>query len=243
MSYYVEIYMRLARMLRKPVDEVRVKMKKVIIFGNGDFARSMWYYITTDTDWELCGFTVEAEYLNAATFQGLPLINFDTITDEYPSSDYEIVLGVGYRKMNTIRQRIFLECKQKGYRISRFIHSTALVQTDDVGEGTIILERVVVLPFTSIGLGNVIYSGTQIAHDNTIGDFNLIAGVTSTCGFVTVKNNCFLGNRCMVMDGVTLHDYALVGAGANVNKDMMPYEVMVPARGIILENKKSTDFI
>jgi sugar O-acyltransferase (sialic acid O-acetyltransferase NeuD family) len=218
-------------------------MKKVIIFGNGDFARRMCYYITTDTDWELCGFTVEAEYLNNATFQGLPLINFDTITDKYPNSEYEIVLGVGYRKMNTIRQRIFLECKQKGYRISQFVHSTSFIQTDNIGEGTIILERVLILPFTSIGVGNLILSGATISHDNSIGDFNLIAAMTSTCGFVTIKNNCFLGNRCMVIDGVTLHDYALVGAGANVKKDMMPYEVMVPARSVTLENKRSTDFI
>ena len=39
-----------------------------------------------------------------------------------------------------------------------------------------------------------------------------------------------------------LADYTLVGAGANVMKDTNPYDVVVPARSVILDVKKSTDF-
>lgn len=218
-------------------------MKKVIIFGNGDFARLMKYYIDNDTNWVVECFTVEKEYIKEDNFMNLPLISFEDIEKKYSPDEFEIILGIGYSHMNKIREKIFFKCKNKGYNISKFIHSTAFVQTDSIGEGTIILERTLIQPFVTIGLANLIWYNVSVAHDDIIGNFNTLAGSTSLCGFVKIKNNCYLGNRCMVFDNVSLDDYTLVGAGADVKRSTQKYDVIVPARSIVLENKKSIDFI
>lgn len=218
-------------------------MKKVIIFGNGDFARLMKYYIDNDTDWIVECFTTESDYINEKEFLGVPLIPFEDLEKNYCPSNHQIILGIGYSNMNKKREEIFYKCKRKGYFVSNYIHSSSLVQTDFIGEGTIILENTLVQPFAKIGVANLIWCNVAIAHDDIIGDFNTLAGSTSLCGFVTIKNNCYLGNRCMVFDHITLEDYTLVGAGADVKKNSNKYDVIVPAKSIVLENRKSIDFI
>ena len=49
-----------------------------------------------------------------------------------------------------------------------------------------------------------------------------------------VKKGATLGANCTVVCGVTIGEYAFVGAGAVINKDVKPYALMVgvPARQI-----------
>ncbi len=51
---------------------------------------------------------------------------------------------------------------------------------------------------------------------------------------ITIGNDVWLGERCMVMDGVTIGDGAIIGAGAVVTRNIPDYSVAagVPARVI-----------
>ena len=217
--------------------------KKIIIFGTGDLAELLTYYIKHDTDWEVACFSINEEYMTGTTFLGLLVIPFEKLEKDFSPNKYEILLGIGYTKMNAIREKIFNECKEKGYVVSKYIHSSAIIGTEDIGEGTIILERSIVQPFASIGKANIIWCNTVIAHNAIIGDFNTLSAAVSVSGFVGVKNNCFLGNQSMVLDHVVLEDFTLVGAGAIVKKNTHKFATIVPARSIVLEHKKSTEFI
>lgn len=218
-------------------------MKKLIIFGNSQFSKLIKWYIDHDDDREVAAFCVHKRYITKEQFEGLPVIAFEELEIKYPPSDYEIILGIGYTHMNDIRKKIYHSCKSKGYFIASYIHSTALVQTSTIGEGNIILEHTLMEPFVRIGNGNLIWYKVAIAHDNRIGDFNTIAGKASLCGDVTIKNNCFIGNSSVIKEHLTIEDYSLIGASAFVTNDVLPYSVVVAPKSIILEGRKSTDFI
>lgn len=51
---------------------------------------------------------------------------------------------------------------------------------------------------------------------------------------VTIENDVWIGASCLVMDGVTIHNGAIVAAGAVVTKDVPPFAVVggVPAKVI-----------
>ena len=55
-----------------------------------------------------------------------------------------------------------------------------------------------------------------------------------TYGKVTVKKNAWLGLNVTICPGVTIGEYAVVGAGAVVTKDVLAYAVVggVPAKVI-----------
>ena len=76
-----------------------------------------------------------------------------------------------------------------------------------------------------------------------VGDFNTFSGHADMCGYVTIGNNGYFGKCCEIQEHVKIADYTLVGAKAYVKRDTKPYDVVVPARGLILENKKSTDLM
>lgn len=218
-------------------------MKKIILYGNGEFSKLLKYYIENDSNREVVAVTVDRKYISSNTFEGLPLVAFEECETYYSPEKYEILICVGYSKMNTIRQEIFRKCKDKGYKIASYIHNSAIIADNvELGEGNIILENTLIQPFCKIGDGNLIWYKVSIAHECNIGNFNTIAGMCSISGIVKIKNNCFLGNNSTIRDKINLANYTLVGAGTYINNDTEEYGVYIPERSIKI-NKNSLDIV
>lgn len=220
-------------------------MKKTIIVGTGSFAELMCAYIREFTDWEIEAFSADRVYAEREPeFSSLPVIPFDELPSRFTPEEYELFLAVGYSMMNDIRKRFFLKGKEMGYHIASFIHPSAVIFPNvSIGEGNIILERFVAEPNCTIGDGNLIWLSATLAHDSTIGSFNTLSVDMKTAGFVKIGSNCFLGVGSVITDHVTVADYTLLGAGAFLKKDSKPYDVIVPARSVTLEGRKSTEFM
>lgn len=219
-------------------------MKKLIIFGANDLGRLLKYYLEEDGDRrELLAFTMNREYIKNDSFLGLPVVPFETINERFSPEKHEILIAIGYSKMNDIRKKIFLQCKSKGYSVASFIHSSCSIHSRDIGEGNVLLEGCLVYPFTKIGNGNLLWDNVQISHDCVVGDFNTFSSYADLCGYVTIGNNGFFGKHCVINEHSVIADYTLVGAMAYAKGQTSPYDVVVPARGVILNHKKSTDIM
>lgn len=217
-------------------------MKKIILYGNTDFARMLKYYIDTDTNREIAFFTVEKEYINEYEIDSLEVVPFENISvDLYSPDEYEILICIGYSHMNEVRKKIYAKCKSLGYAIASYIHSTTRIPYGtEIGEGNIILEDVTIQPFVKIGNSNLIWYKAAIAHDCALGDFNTICGMVSLSGCVKINNNCFIGNNATIKDHIEVKDYTMIGAATYISKDTEECSVHVPARSVVL-NKKSTE--
>lgn len=198
-------------------------MKKVIIFGNSDFAKLIKWYLINDAHLNVVAATVDDEYVSSNYFDGIPLIPFSKVLDSYSNHEYYMVICLGYNAMNMNRKNVFEKCKKHGYSILTYIHSTAIIASNvELGEGNIILEKSIIQPFTKIGKGNIFWSNVNISHDDMIGDFNFFAPSSSVAGFVKIGNNCFFGNNCTIRNGIEISNFTLVGAGTYINKDTLP---------------------
>jgi sugar O-acyltransferase (sialic acid O-acetyltransferase NeuD family) len=146
--------------------------------------------------------------------------------------------------MNDIREKIFLLCKEKGFRIANYIHSTAHISGNvQIGEGNIVLEDTLIQPYATIGNGNLIWYKAAIAHDCVIGNFNTISGMASICGMVNIRNNCFIGSNATIRDHITVEDYTLVGAGVYVNSDtLLKYRLYLPAKCNVIQVDKGKQY-
>lgn len=218
-------------------------MKDVVLYGNGSFAQLLKWYMDHDDERKVVAATVEEMYRNASQFEGLPLIPFERLEEQYAADDVEILLGVGYTEMNNVRKRIFEACKKKGYALAQYIHSSVRLSDTQMGEGNIIFEDTLVEPFVQVGSGNIIWYKSAIAHNSNIGNFNMIAGNASICGFSQVKNNCFIGSGAVIRDKIKIEDYTLVGAAAYAAADTQKYQVVAANKGVVLPNKSSLDYI
>lgn len=218
----------------------KAAMKKIVIFGLTDLALRVSHHILQDSQYEVVAYTVERKYMQEQFFNK-PVVPFENIEKYYPPDSVGMLICIGYTDMNMVRKRIYSEAKVKGYRIMSYIHPTATISTDTMGEGTIIFERVIIGQFVKLGAMNVFDIGTAISHHSEIGDFNYFAPSVAMAGYVTVGKNCFFGVNSTIRNKVSISDYTLVGAGCYVSKDTEPYSVQVPVRSVTLEGKSSLD--
>ena len=88
-----------------------------------------------------------------------------------------------------------------------------------------------------------IYEGVEVEDDVFLGPSMVFTNVINPRAFIQrkdefkktlLKRGCSIGANATIICGVTIGEYALIGSGAVVNRDVKPYALMVgvPARQI-----------
>ena len=214
------------------------------MIGNGSYARMMDQYRKLTGLGSVCAYAVDKQYINEREIDGVQVISFEVMRERFPSEEYDLMMGSGYREMSQARKRIFQQCKLWGYHFENYIHPSAIISPDArLGEGNNILEGVIIEVGCAIGDANLFFGGSMVAHDCNIGSYNTFSVRATAAGAVTIGNNCFLGALSVVKDHVVFQDYVLLGAGAYGFKSMEAYSVITPEKSRILGDKKSVDFL
>ena len=134
----------------------------------------------------------------------------------------------------------------KGTKIWHFCH---ILPHTVIGENCSFGQNCVVGPNVKVGNGvkvqnNVsIYEGVEVEDDVFLGPSMVFTNVINPRAFIQRKNEfkktllkkgCSIGANATIVCGVTIGEYALIGSGAVVTKDVPPYALMVgvPARQI-----------
>ena len=219
-------------------------MKPFILFGAGQFADYVQCILEEALGEKVAAFTVNGQYMdqNADQKNSLPLVPFEHVADDYPPEQYCMALAFLGGEMFAAREKVFWECRRMGYELPNIIHPSVINHSQKMGVGNIVGAATVFEPFCCIGDANVFFDISLIPHNGKAGSFNLFSTNITPCGNSVIGNHCFIGAGSIIGNYVKLADYTLVGAGANVMKDTNPYDVVVPARSVILEGKKNTDF-
>ena len=128
-------------------------------------------------------------------------------------------------------------------------HFSHILSQSIIGEDCSFGQNCVVGPKVTIGNGvkvqnNVsIYEGVEVEDDVFLGPSMVFTNVVNPRAFIQrkeefqktlLKKGCSVGANATIVCGVTIGEYALIGSGAVVNKDVKPYALMVgvPAKQI-----------
>ena len=202
--------------------------KPLIIFGSGDIAQLAHYYFSTDSEYEIVAFTVDAAYLKDSFFCGLPVIDFDKIAKQYPTDQHHLFIAVSYSKLNAVRKEKYLAAKSKGYQIASFISSRATVLNDGcIGENCFIFEDNTIQPFVTIGNNVTLWSGNHIGHHSIIKDHCFISSHVVVSGGVEIGEQCFIGVNATLRDHIKIGKKCVIGAGTLLLADAEPEGVYI----------------
>lgn len=194
--------------------------KPLVIFGTGDIAQLAHFYFSTDSEYEVVAFTVDAAYRIEITFCDLPVIAFDELTKQYAPEQCEIFVALSYSKLNAVRKEKYLAAKALGYRIASFISSHATVlNKGSIGENCFIFEDNTIQPFVTIGNNVTLWSGNHIGHHSTIKDHCFIASHVVVSGGVEIGEQCFIGVNATLRDHIKIGARCVIGAGALLLSD------------------------
>jgi sugar O-acyltransferase (sialic acid O-acetyltransferase NeuD family) len=219
-------------------------MQRVIIFGIQDFAELAWFYLTSDSPYQVVGFTVNRAYVpEGGYFKNLPVVAFEEIEAFFPPGEFMMFAPMSPKGMNKVRQQVYLEIKQKGYECISYISSKATIFNNVVGENCFILEDNTIQPFTTIGNNVVLWSGNHIGHHGRIKDHVSFTSHVVMSGHCIIENNSFFGVNATLRDGITIGEGTLVAMSASVTKSTEAWGVYIGNPAKLLEKKKSTDLL
>lgn len=190
-------------------------MKKLlIIFGSGEIAQLAHYYFSTDSNYEVVAFTVDAAYITATDFCGLPVVPFEELANLYSPATHEVFVALSYSRLNQLRKEKYLAAKALGYRIASYISSHATVLNEGrIGDNCFILEDNTIQPFVTIGNNVTLWSGNHIGHHSTVRDHSFIASHVVVSGGVEVGEQCFIGVNATLRDHIKIGEKCVIGAG------------------------------
>ncbi len=189
--------------------------KNYVIYGDTPFAEEIYNIISFEGRDCVVAFANDRAFMTRKAIKGLPVIPFDEL-NEALSMPFEILLAYGYIKMNSLREKVYNECKSASMKLGTYISTSALCYTNEVGEGSMVWPNVYIGPGASIGRCNIIQASCTLAHDNTIGDFNYFAPGVVLGGRVNIANYCFLGLNSTVKSELYILDKTILGSGCNM---------------------------
>ena len=197
--------------------------KPLLIFGVGPMVELAHYYFTQHAGRQVEAFTVDAAFLSASCFAGLPVLPFDEAQRRFPPSTHELFVAVGYSDFNRPRKRIFLQAQALGYTLPSFVHESAVVASNVViGANCQVRELAVVQAFARVGDNVSIGTRAAVSHHARIDSHVWLGNNSNVNGGAVIEECCFLGTNANVRDKVTVGAGCIVGAGALIMSDCPP---------------------
>lgn len=198
-----------------------MKFRKIIIIGDSAFAEIAYEYFTHDSEYEVVAFAVESAYKKRTELFGIPVVAFENVEDSYAPADHGFYAALVYTQGNSLRSRLFMEAKEKGYAPVSYISSRAFVWRNvEIGEHCFIFENNVIQPFVHIADDVVLWSGNHIGHHSKIGSHTFVSSHVVVSGFVNVGESCFLGVNSSIANNTNVGSRCVLGAGAVVIGDV-----------------------
>ena len=203
--------------------------KRLVIVGTGLFAEVACSYFEELSDYQVVAFACHESHKIADEVYGRRLLAIENLAQYYAPLDIEVFIAIGYGEMNKMRQRVYEEMKERGYRRTTFVHPNVRIwNSSTVGDNAFIFEDNTIQPFATIGNNTVLWSGNHVGHHSNIGDHCFISSHVVISGSCTVGNNVFIGVNATLHDSITIGDECLIGAGAIISKSTEPKSVYVP---------------
>jgi sugar O-acyltransferase (sialic acid O-acetyltransferase NeuD family) len=195
-------------------------MEKVILFGVGQVASRVYWYLTHDSQYEVVAFTCDPEYIKEDKLFGLPIIPFGDIEHVFPPARHKMFLSISFVGINRLRAEKYDQAKAKGYQLINYVSSKATTWPELViGDNCLIQTNCVIEPFAKIGNDVTLGVSSFVSHNSVVKDHCSIVHHAVILGNVIVEPYCIIGANATIRDHVTIARECVIGAGALILED------------------------
>jgi len=142
-----------------------------------------------------------------------------------------------------IDDNVIIGDETKIWHFSHILSDTTIGKNCSFGQNCVVGPKVMIGNGVKVQNNVSIYEGVEVEDDVFLGPSMVFTNVINPRAFIQrkdefkktlLKKGCSIGANATIVCGVTIGEYALIGSGAVVNKDVQPYALMVgvPARQI-----------
>lgn len=131
----------------------------------------------------------------------------------------------------------------KIWHFSHILSGTVIGENCSFGQNCVVGPKVILGNGVKVQNNVSVYEGVECEDDVFLGPSMVFTNVINPRAFIIrreefkitlLKKGCSVGANATIVCGTTIGEYALIGSGAVVNRDVKPYALMVgvPARQI-----------
>lgn len=196
-------------------------MKDLVVFGAGGHAREVHQLVedvnSERSSWNVLGFLDDDPERVGDEVHALPVLG---PRRWLASKKVAVVMGVGatptrFRIVNALRRTT------PGLEFPVLVHPRAWVGNRvGLGEGTILFTGSRLTTDLRLGAHVMVNLGCTVSHDSVVEDFVTLAPGVNVTGSVTVRVGCDIGAGVSFVQGVSVGEWSVVGAGAAVLRDL-----------------------
>ncbi|MDA1649380.1 MULTISPECIES: acetyltransferase [unclassified Bacillus cereus group] len=212
-------------------------MKDLVVIGSGGFSKQVIEIIEQlnliNPEYKLLGIIDDNKGL-----VGTEVLGYEVIGDtDYIKqlSKQQKIHGVIAIADGEIREHI--SRKLNDVQWVNLIHPSAVVSNyTKLGEGNIICAGVVINPECKMGNHSHINIGSTLGHDVLMLDYVTVMPGSKVSGNVNLKSKSMVGTGATIIQGLTIEENVVLGAGTVVTKNTKPNYLYV---GVPAKEKKT----
>ena len=196
-------------------------MKDIAIFGAGGLGREILLLLRQLNEvshtWNMLGFFDEKPF--SGKLNGLPYLGSLTELNAYPE-ELHLIIGIGNCQA---KSKVFSRITNPNIKYPVLVHPSVQLrdyQYCQIGEGTVISERVVITTNVKIGRHVQISPACTLAHDVEVADFCSLMYSVNLAGNVKLQDHVYLGTNSTVIQLLEVGSGAIIGAGAVVTRSL-----------------------
>lgn len=191
-----------------------MQVKDLYIVGAGDVGGYISYHYEVMGNYHIKGFLDSDPRKFGKKYYGFPVIG-DTEMIRNADQDISVVIAVAQPR---IKRKIFLEL-QNNPRINfpAFVHPKSWIgEKVKIRKGSIIYPGVHINYETDVGDFVTINMNAVLGHNCTVGDFSTLSPGVNCGGFTDIGKESFMGINSTSIQGITIGENAIIGAGSVV---------------------------
>lgn len=188
--------------------------KDIYIIGASGFGREVAWLLEELSEWNIKGFIDDNESIQQKEINGIDIIGtVDFLLERKEPTNLVIAIGnpkvrsAIYEKLKFNNNLFFPNIISKDVRISNTIK---------LGIGNIICSHSILTVNINIGNFNHINLDCTIGHDVILNDFITIYPSVNISGNVEIGNCCEIGTGTQIIQGKSIVDNVIIGAGTTV---------------------------
>lgn len=221
------------------------KSRKLIIYGDSEYAQMIAHYFQSDSLYDVVAFCVDRAYLSKERIGKIPVFALEDIKAAFSPGEYSLFAAIGYASVRRHKE-LYRRVAQLGYPMASYISSKAMVDSSaKIGENCLISAGVIVEPFSSIEANTFINSGAIVSHHSRIGAHSILAAGSLIGGYSSVGESSLIGFQATVAELLELGEETLLGAGSLLLEDSEAFTMYLgtPAKPVKCHREKGIEII
>ena len=197
-------------------------MKDLVIVGASGFGREVAWLVERinqkEATWKILGFVDDNNEIQGKLINGYKVIGKTNSLIGYSDAYYVCAVGVSKTRKAIIER---IKGIMPDIKFATLIDpSVELSNLVNIGEGTIICAHTILTVNIEIGCHVIINLDCTVGHDAVLKDFVTLYPSVNVSGATEIGRCSELGTGMQIIQGKTIGDNSIVGAGAVVVKDI-----------------------